>query len=105
MLTEQVQQFTLPQPEQLTIPELGGDGIVTVIGLGFGQKMIVGSDPRVALRASLLAAAAVVDDAGEPVMTAEAWDTFGVQHEAQYIKVLEVARRLSGFDSVAAKKS
>jgi hypothetical protein len=105
MRAEQTQRFALPASEQLTIPELGGDGIVTVVGLGFGEKMAICRDPRETFRAALLTEAAVLDDDGNRVMSAEGWDAFGIQHEAQYIKLLEVVRRLSGFDAVAVKKS
>jgi len=105
MRAEQAQKFQLPAPEQFTIPELGGDGVVTVVGLGFGEKMVICRDPRESLRAALLTEAAVRDDEGNPVMDAASWDAFGIAHEVQYIKLLEVVRRLSGFDSVAVKKS
>ena len=105
MRADQAQRFSLPTPEQVTVSELGGDGIVTVIGIGFGEKMRRASDRREHLRAALLAEAAVVDDDGNSVMDAESWDAFGVQYEDQFIKLLEVVRRLNGFDAAAVKKA
>jgi hypothetical protein len=105
MRAKDANQFALPASEQVTVPELGGDGIVTVHGLGFGKKIDIATDPRPEFRAALLAEATVLDDDGKPVLSAEAWDAFGQQHEEQFVQLLQVARRLSGFDTAAVKKA
>jgi len=95
--------FTLPQ-EQLTIPELGGDGVVLVRGIGFGQKLeLIGVPP---LRQSLeLLAICVLDEDGLALNSADGWDAFAVLHEDQFGELIAAAKRVSGLDAGEVKKA
>jgi hypothetical protein len=103
MRAKEVRSFVLPE-ETLTIPELGGDGVVKVRGIGFGRKMAIAVSEPAEDRAGLLLEAAVVDEDGEPVMDAEAWDAFAMFHEDRGFELLVAAKRVSGFNSADVKK-
>lgn len=105
MRADQVRRFSLPAPEQLTVPELGGDGVVTVRPLGFGERIDLLRGDRPASRSARLCAAAVVDEDGMPLMDAEAWDGFAYAHEDRFIDVLKTVTRLAGLDGDVVKKA
>jgi hypothetical protein len=89
--------------EALTIPELGGDGIVQVVGVTFGQKITISSLP-VGEQATEMLAISVRDDDGNPVMHGAGWDTFGTLYEQRFIELLQAARRVSGIEVAEVKK-
>ncbi len=105
MRAEQVHKFALPAPEQLTVPELGGDGVITVRPLGFGERIDLLRGDRPESRSARLCAAAVVDDDGAPLMAADSWDAFAYAHEDAFIPVLRAVTRLAGLDGDAVKKA
>lgn len=105
MRADQVRKFALPAPEQLTVPELGGDGVVTVRPLGFGERIDLLRGDRPESRSARLCAAAVVDEDGQPLMDANAWDAFAYAHEDQFIVLLTTVTRLAGLDGDAVKKA
>lgn len=103
MRAKDVAQFDALPSEQVTVPSLGGDGVVTVRGVGFGQKIQL-SIAAPEMRAPLLLHYAVRDEAGAPLMSAEQWDLFGLKHEDDFLELASVARRVSAFDVAEAKK-
>ncbi len=103
MRAKDVAAFDALLSEQVTVPSLGGDGVVTVRGVGFGQKIQL-SIAAPELRASLLLHYAVRDETGAPLMSAEQWDVFGLRHEDDFLQLASVARRVSAFDVAEAKK-
>lgn len=103
MRADQVNHFEPLPEERLAIPELGGDGVVLVRSIGFGQKIQMSiAEPEA--RAGLMLQYAVKDEDGERLMSAAQWDRFGMEHEDAFLKLSEAARRVSGFDSASVKK-
>lgn len=103
MRADEAARFVLPE-ERLTAPELGGDGVVLVRGVGFGRKVYLATEAPKHAAATLLVAESVLDEDGKPVMGAEAWDAFALQHEERFLELLSAAKRVSGFDGEAVKK-
>lgn len=103
MRADQVHHFAPLPEERMTIPSLGGDGVVIVRSIGFGAKMQIGlSDPE--QRASLLLSHCVRDEDGRALLTAAQWDTFGMQHEDDFLTLSQVAARVSALGGDEAKK-
>lgn len=91
--------------EAVSVPSLGGD--VCVRGLKLSERLTLRGLARAGgngeeFLAELLAIC-VVDTNGEPVFTAEQWDTFGSEHTAEYGELVDKAMSLGGFDGAAAK--
>lgn len=89
--------------ERMTVPSLGGDGVVIVRPIGFGVKLqlaLCGSE----LRAATVLAHSVRDEDGEPLGDVEWWDTWGLRNEDDFIELTKAACRVSAFDSADAKK-
>lgn len=103
MRADQAHAFVLPE-ETLTIPELGGDGVVRVRGIGFGRKVYLATEAPKFAAAAMLASESVVDEDGFPLMSADAWDAFAAQHEERFLELLQAAKRVSGFDAADVKK-
>lgn len=103
MRAKDVAHFSPLAEERATFPSLGGDGEVVVRSVGFGQKIQLSIAP-VEQRAAMLLHYAVRDEAGEPLMSAEQWDLFGLRHEDDFLALAGIARRVSAFDVAEAKK-
>jgi hypothetical protein len=89
--------------ERITVPSLGGDGVVVVRSLTFGQKiqMSIADAER---RPAMLLAYTVRDEDGVPLMTADEWDTFGLAHDMDFVELSAAAKRVSALDVADAKK-
>ena len=103
MRRSDLKSFSLAQ-EAVVVPELGGDGAVLVKGASFGQRVRIATDTGKADQASALLAVCVRNQDGEPLLTEEGWDAFGYAHQEQYVSLLLIAKRVSGFDGDDAKK-
>lgn len=103
MRAEQANHFAPLPEERMTVPSLGGDGVVLIRSIGFGAKMFLSSLPH-EKRAGAFLAFSVMDEAGAPLMPAEAWDVFGMAHEDDFIELSEAAARVSGLRGDEAKK-
>lgn len=104
MRAKDVAVYDVLASESVTMPSLGGDGVVTVRGIGFGQKIQL-SVAAPEMRAPLLLQYAVRDETGAQLMTAEQWDLFGLHHEDDFLELTSIARRVSAFDAEQAKKN
>lgn len=96
---------TLPR-ETVPVPSLGGD--VVVRGLRLSERltmsMSVTQSERFRMVPTLLALT-VVDVANEPVFSEDQWEDFGALHLDDAMALFDVAKRLSGMDEGALKKS
>lgn len=90
--------------EQMTVPSLGGDGVVIVRSITFGEKIQMSVAP-VEKRPAMLLSYSVLDEDGKPLMTAEEWDLFGLSHDLDFVELTTVAGRVSSLDSSDAKKN
>jgi len=88
----------------MTVPPLGGDGVVLVRSIGFGAKMQMAL-ASASERASILLAHCVRDEDGRQLMSAEQWDAFGTRHEDDFLALSEVAARVSSLSGDEAKKN
>ena len=89
--------------ERMTVPSLGGDGVVVVRPIGFGVKLQLAlCAPE--LRAATVLAHSVRDEDGEPIGDAAWWDGYGLRHEDDFLSLTMAARRVSAFDQADAKK-
>jgi len=103
MRREQLGSFAAPR-ERVTVPELGGDGVVLVQGIGFGRKLELIAIPPARQSLELLASA-VLDEDGVELMPADQWDAFASLHEVAFGQLIEAAKRVSGLDPDAGKKA
>ena len=103
MRRNEAAEVALPE-ESATILALGGDGVVKIRGIGFGRKIMIIDQPD-DMRAAMLLEAAVLDEVGEQLYTAEQWNIFGQSHEMEFLELVIAAKRVSGFDIVEVKKN
>lgn len=102
MRRNELAQFVAPEREAV-VPELGGDGRVIVRTVPFGTKLAIARLPTDGQQACALAAATVLDDAGEPLMDAAAWEQFSAVHEDRFLDLLAIAKEVTGLDGQAKK--
>ena len=96
---------TLPR-ETVPVPALGGD--VVVRGLRLSERLAMSMNVTQAERfrmVPVLLALCVVDAAGDPVVSEDQWEDFGAVHLDAAMTLFDVAKRLSGMDEDALKKS
>lgn len=89
--------------ERLTVPSLGGDGVVLIRSITFGQKIHASLAP-VERQPCMLLAYSVRDEDGVALMSADEWDRYGLDFEGDFVTLLEAARRVSHMDVTDAKK-
>lgn len=104
MRVNEVQRCALPE-RKITIPELGGDGVVTVRSVGFGEKIRIVTAVPPHRTACELVAGAVLDDDGLPVMSADEWDAFAAVHEDRFFELLTAAKDVTGLEVAEVKKA
>lgn len=96
---------TLPR-ETVPVPSLGGD--VVVRGLRLSERLAMSINVTQAERFRMvpaLLALCVIDAADEPVFSEDQWEAFGAEHLDDAMALFNVAKRLSGMDEDALKKS
>lgn len=110
--------------EAVACPSLGGDVVMRMLTLserlalhdrlrapqsGAGGDAVppaaVDAQKRYAQMAGLLALCAIDAETGEPLMSAQEWDLFAAEHTDDAMALLDVAKRLSGFDSEDVRKN
>lgn len=91
------------EEERMTVPSLGGDGVVVVRSLTFGEKIQMSVAP-LEERPAMLLAYTVRDEDGRPLMTREQWDRWGLDNDMDFVALTETAKRVSSLDVAAAKK-
>lgn len=100
--------------QAVACPALGGDVVLRMLTLS--ERLVLHehlrkankSDDargRYAQMAELLAVAAIDADSGLPLFSAAEWDIFAAEHTGDAMALLEVARRLSGFDAEDVEKN
>jgi hypothetical protein len=104
MRRNEVNHFEPLPEERITIPSLGGDGVVLVRSMGFGSKIQM-SIAESSARAAMILEACVCDEDGERLMDAQAWDVFGLRHPEDFLVLADASRRVSGFNLEDAKKN
>lgn len=94
--------------ERVQVNSLGGEIIIR--GLLLRERLALqesldkaGSDPM-AMAYELMARVAVLDDE-QPVFDAAQWEVFSSTQTPDYVRLIEVARRLNGFDIDDVKKN
>ncbi len=89
--------------ERVQVDALGGE--VLVRGLTLSQRVAIAAaaDGGAPGMLSILAATVLADD-GEPLWPAEDWDLWAGQHLDDAVRLVTVARRLSGIDLEAARQ-
>lgn len=90
--------------ETVSVPELGGDVIVTGLLLKDRLELFSLHESGNAQLSNMLAAT-VIDADGIQVFTAPEWETFGASNFSAVINLFNVARRLSGLDAELAAKN
>ena len=88
--------------EVVVVPELGGDGEVIVSAVTFGAKLAIISYDEFARPCALLSHA-VLDSAGERLMSAEEWEAFAARHQEAVVTLLLAAKRVNLFGEDDAK--
>ena len=102
---ESIAAPALPR-ETVPVPALGGD--VVVRGLRLSERLALSMSVTQAERFRMvpaLLALTVIDVAGEPVFSEDQWEAFGALHLVDTMALFDVAKRLSGMDEDALKKS
>lgn len=92
--------------ETVPVPALGGD--VVVRGLRLSERLALSMSVTQAERfrmVPVLLAITVLDAADAPVFSADQWEDFGAEHLDAAMALFDVAKRLSGMDEDALKKS
>ncbi len=92
--------------EPVLVPALGGDVIVRGLLLSerLAMSISVTKDDKFRMVPALLALT-VIDAAEEPIFDEAQWEAFGAQHLDDAMALFDVAKRLSGMDEDALKKS
>lgn len=97
--------------QAVACPALGGDVVLRMLTLSerlaLHEHLREANDARgrYAQMAELLAVAAIDADSGLPLFSAAEWDLFAAEHTGDAMALLEVARRLSGFDAEDVEKN
>lgn len=91
--------FRPPTPRKETI-EIAGIGEVVVRGLMLSERLaLIALEDSQGYRAvPQQLAYCVLDVNGEPLMTAEQWDTWAAQNPEAWFDIVKAIRRLSGQD-------
>lgn len=96
---------TLPR-ETVSVPSLGGD--VVVRGLRLSERLAMSMNVTQSERfrmVPVLLELTVIDADDAPVFSADQWEDFGALHLDDAMALFDVAKRLSGMDEGALKKS
>ena len=91
--------FKPPAPRKETI-EVAGIGEVVVRGLMLSERLalIALEDSQGYRHVAQQLAYCVLDDAGEPLMTADEWDVWAAQNLQAWSGIIKTIRKLSGSD-------
>jgi hypothetical protein len=92
--------------ETIEMPLLGGS--VTVRGLLLSTRMALFSaldKQQQYIYPSQLLAVTVLDESGEPIFTADEWDIWAGENQAEGMQLFNLAQKLSGLNSEETVKN